>query len=279
MDDSQSLLELAMHELIARAQGGERAAIEALFERAQPTIAKWTEEQRRAQPSTRAGLDRPSDIAQETAVIAYRKFRDFRGSTEQEWFAWLRRIHYNRTSEAWRTASRQKRSMQRTVPLDASKHDRATGSDRPSAQLAQKRDWKLLLTYIFELPQAQKQAVWLCHLKELPVVEVARRLDKSEAAIAGLLRRALKTLRDRASHAAEPPATATANVSATAQSPRDAQRDHRVAEAILSYLQRRDAGDAIDREQLARTHSDIADDLRELLEWIERIEAICAAEP
>ena len=44
-----------------------------------------------------------SDIVQETFLNAKRGFADFRGETEREWMAWLRRILANRLAEVART--------------------------------------------------------------------------------------------------------------------------------------------------------------------------------
>jgi len=46
------------------------------------------------------------------------------------------------------------------------------------------------------LPEAQREAVVLHHLQGLPLAEVARQLGKTPAAVAGLLHRGLKRLRE-----------------------------------------------------------------------------------
>jgi RNA polymerase sigma-70 factor (ECF subfamily) len=43
----------------------------------------------------------------------------------------------------------------------------------------------------------QRQAVELHHLKGQPLAEVSRRMGRSKASVAGLLRRGLKELRNR----------------------------------------------------------------------------------
>ena len=47
-----------------------------------------------------------------------------------------------------------------------------------------------------QLPEDQCQAVVLKHLQGLAVAEVAQQMGRSEAAVAGLLRRGLKGLRE-----------------------------------------------------------------------------------
>ena len=47
-----------------------------------------------------------------------------------------------------------------------------------------------------KLPEDQRRAVELHHLQGLPSAIVAKRLERSEVAVAGLLRRGLKKLRE-----------------------------------------------------------------------------------
>ena len=46
-----------------------------------------------------------------------------------------------------------------------------------------------------QLPENQRRAIELHHLKRLSLNELARELGRSEASVAGLLRRGLKSLR------------------------------------------------------------------------------------
>ncbi|MFO0865329.1 MAG: sigma-70 region 4 domain-containing protein [Gemmataceae bacterium] len=65
-------------------------------------------------------------------------------------------------------------------PSDAAQAQRTTAGPRPRSA---------------QLPEDQRQAVELRYLKDLPVAEVASILEKTEPAIAGLLRRGLQRLR------------------------------------------------------------------------------------
>ena len=51
-------------------------------------------------------------------------------------------------------------------------------------------------TFVEVLPEDQRRAVELHHLQALPSAEVAELLGRSEASVAGLLRRGLKRLRE-----------------------------------------------------------------------------------
>jgi RNA polymerase sigma-70 factor (ECF subfamily) len=50
-----------------------------------------------------------------------------------------------------------------------------------------------------QLPEAQRDAVILHYWQEIPLKQLAEILDKSPAAVAGLLQRGLATLREQAS--------------------------------------------------------------------------------
>ena len=53
-----------------------------------------------------------------------------------------------------------------------------------------------LATALMKLPTDQRKAVELHHLQGLRSAEVAKRLNRTEVAVAGLLRRGLKQLRE-----------------------------------------------------------------------------------
>src|SRR5215472_8128490 len=59
-----------------------------------------------------------SDVVQQTLLEAYRDFRNFRGSTEAEWLAWLRRIlAHNAANFVRHYRGTDKRQAGREVPL------------------------------------------------------------------------------------------------------------------------------------------------------------------
>jgi RNA polymerase sigma-70 factor (ECF subfamily) len=64
----------------------------------------------------------------------------------------------------------------------------------PSQKMSRQEDVLRLAEVIAKLPEAQREAVVLHHLQGLSLSEVAHQIGKTEAAIAGLLFRGLKTL-------------------------------------------------------------------------------------
>ncbi len=72
----------------------------------------------------------------------------------------------------------------------------AAEQSSPSA-IAEKNERLLRLAEALEqLPEVQRDAVVLHHLRGLPLAELAAQLGRSEGAAAGLLHRGIKRLRD-----------------------------------------------------------------------------------
>jgi len=254
---------MSFEELLRRARAGEQGALEALFQRCRPKIHEWTS---RRLAGAQPGGARPSDIAQETAERAFRKFSTFQGSTEGEWFTWLERIFRSRAAQSVRDARRKKRQAPGTVPLDAPEAVAAPAHQKsPSQALSHSEEWRRLLALLYELPDDQRDAMGLCYLKELPVAEAAQRMNKTKPAVEGLLQRGLRALRARM---AEDP---SAEPRATSGSPADMEA---TAAALVEYLRRRDAGERIDPVAFIARHPECGSELGAMLHWIERLQAL-----
>ncbi|MFT3767493.1 MAG: sigma-70 family RNA polymerase sigma factor [Minicystis sp.] len=247
----------SLNELIQRARAGDQGARAALFTRCRPELERLAAQRLGRLP---AGVARPSDIVQETALHAYKGFETFKGNSEGEWIAWLRSIFRSRTLQLVRDAKRKKREGAGLVSMDSPEAAEAPSPEKsPSQASARHEEWRLLFGYIHQLPDDQREAIWLCHLKELPVAEVARIMGRSPQSVAGLLQRGLHRLRQR---------MAVEALEAAPASLGDA------AEALLAYLQRRDCGEQVDTAAFVAEHPACADQLSAMLHWIERIQAI-----
>jgi RNA polymerase sigma-70 factor, ECF subfamily len=65
----------------------------------------------------------PSDLVQETVIVAVRDFEKFEGRSEQELLAWLTKILSYRMAEARRRFRRQRADIDREVSLDDEAHE------------------------------------------------------------------------------------------------------------------------------------------------------------
>jgi RNA polymerase sigma-70 factor (ECF subfamily) len=154
-------------------------------------------------PRLRGKLD-PSDLVQQTLLQAHQMQDQFRGTTEAEQAAWLRQILAHTMANAARDLGRLKRDVGRERSLEAAIEESsvrleawlAAEQSSPS-ELAEKNERLLRLAEALEqLPEAQREAVVLHHLRGLSLAELAAQLGRSEGAAAGLLHRGIKRLRE-----------------------------------------------------------------------------------
>jgi RNA polymerase sigma-70 factor (ECF subfamily) len=147
----------------------------------------------------------PSDVVQQTLLQAYKGLADFRGATEVEAAAWLRRILARNLAHAIRDLGRAKRDVSRERSLeeavDASSARLgawlAAEQSSPSHQAARNEQLVLLAQALAELPEAQREAVVQHYWQGRALAEIGEELGRTPAAVAGLLHRGLKWLRGR----------------------------------------------------------------------------------
>jgi RNA polymerase sigma-70 factor (ECF subfamily) len=153
-------------------------------------------------PRLRGKLD-PSDVVQQALLRAHEHRRQFRGRTEAEGAAWLRRILTNTLADAAR-AFGGKRDVAREQSLEAALQQSSarleallsTPPSSPSAKAVRHEEMAALAGALAALPEDQRTAVEQHHLQGCPVREVAAHMGRSERAVAGLLRRGLAKLRE-----------------------------------------------------------------------------------
>jgi RNA polymerase sigma-70 factor (ECF subfamily) len=153
-------------------------------------------------PRLQGKLD-PSDVVQQTLLKAHAKRDQFRGTTEAEFTAWLRQILANSLAEEVRrfgAAARDvnlERSLGDVVLADRQASRRAADASRasPSEQADRNEQVLRLSAALALLPEDQRVAVELHHLRGLPSPEVARQMERTQRSVAGLLLRGMRRLR------------------------------------------------------------------------------------
>jgi RNA polymerase sigma-70 factor (ECF subfamily) len=143
----------------------------------------------------------PSDVVQQTLFKAHLHREQFRGHSVAEQAGWLRRILANTLIDAARKFGREvdlERSLEQGLHFSSARLDAWLAAEQSSpSEVAQRQEEALhLARSLAQLPDDQRQAVELHHLRDASVSEVAQVMGKSEAAVAGLLRRGLKKLRE-----------------------------------------------------------------------------------
>lgn len=141
-----------------------------------------------------------SDIIQRTWVDVLTKIDQFRGSTEQEFFGWVRTCLSNNLKNAMRDQMAAKRDIRREQSF--CEMDTATLAwfepqadvESPSGHAIRGENALALAAALEALSDGQREAIELRHLRGLKLVEVAEEMGKSPDAVVGLIRRGMDTL-------------------------------------------------------------------------------------
>jgi RNA polymerase sigma-70 factor (ECF subfamily) len=148
-----------------------------------------------------------SDVVQATFLEASRDFHSFRGDTVESFLAWLRNILRNNISTAHQEhLATQKRSARREVSMASPAGDNGSEvqlanmlpaeTSTPSQRLMRDEAAVVLANCMEQIPDTQRDAIRMRYLEGMSLKEISQKMDKSEMAVAGLLKRGLQGLRD-----------------------------------------------------------------------------------
>ena len=188
--------------LLAKACGGDGEALGTLLQKYRPYLRVMA--QRRLDSRLKIRVD-PSDVVQTTFLEAHRDLAGFRGKSQGELVAWLRRILDNNLAQAiQRHVFAKKRSIRREKSLDdavGTSHVLAdflaADQSSPSRRVMRGEAAIRLTVAMQRLPRDQHEAVRLRHLEGCSLAQIAERFGRTEVAVAGLLKRGLRGLRKR----------------------------------------------------------------------------------
>jgi RNA polymerase sigma-70 factor (ECF subfamily) len=145
-----------------------------------------------------------SGVVQQTLWEAHQGWKDFRGSSEAERAAWLRQILVRNLTDEVRKLAAGKRDLARERSLEAAVEQSSTRlaawlaqeQSSPSQQAMWHEQMIELVAALARLPEDQRTAVELHHLEGCSLAEVGRQMQRSKEAVAGLLFRGMKRLRE-----------------------------------------------------------------------------------
>lgn len=148
-----------------------------------------------------------SDVVQATFLEASRDFHSFRGDTVESFLAWLRNILKNNISTAHQEhLATQKRTARREVSIASPAGDNGSEvqlanmlpaeTSTPSQRLMRDEAAVVLANCMEQIPDTQRDAIRMRYLEGMSLKEISQKMDKSEMAVAGLLKRGLQGLRD-----------------------------------------------------------------------------------
>jgi RNA polymerase sigma-70 factor (ECF subfamily) len=145
----------------------------------------------------------PSDVVQQTLMEAHVKLGQFQGD-DSALAAWLRQALANNLRDAWRALHRarrdprRERSLEEALAQSSARLEQVLAAEQssPSQQAARSEELLRLAGALTQLPEPQREAIVRHHLQGCSLAETAGALGRTEAAVAGLLHRGLKKLRE-----------------------------------------------------------------------------------
>ena len=142
----------------------------------------------------------PSDVVQGTLLKVHENFRHFRGTTELEWMAWLRKILVNQMTDFQKGFRRERRNVTREQPLE-SLVDRSSAMLRnlgpapgpsPSQEAQRRESAALVADALAELEPEDSEVVILRSLHELDWNAIGAKTGRSPDAARMLWARAMQ---------------------------------------------------------------------------------------
>ena len=152
-------------------------------------------------PRLRSKLD-PSDVVQQTLLKAHAQWNCTDNRNDGEVRAWLRTILTNTLIDAARKFAHQPAeqavSLERALEQSSSRLEQWLAADHssPSGQVMRQERLVQLAAALAELPEDQRTAVELRHLQGFSIAAISDLTRRSQASVAGLLRRGLNRLRE-----------------------------------------------------------------------------------
>jgi RNA polymerase sigma-70 factor (ECF subfamily) len=145
-----------------------------------------------------------SDLVQETLLKATQNLEQFHGGTEAELVKWLQGIMHNALADATRKARARKRDVAQEEVLAVVVNDSSArlqnwlvAPDSSPSQRAEREEQLLrLAAALAQLPEDQRDVVILRDSLGTPIRTIAEQLGRSQKAIAGLLVRGRRKLRE-----------------------------------------------------------------------------------
>ena len=186
--------------LLAQARTGDQAALGRLLELYRNYLRLMARSL--IHRPLQARLD-ASDLVQETFLKAHREFRQFLGSGERELVAWLRRILVRTLANQAKHHLAQGRDRRRQESLDvlldrssaAIQEQLADSVASPSAHAVRREQAVLLADALARLPADYREVFVLRNLEQVPVEEIAARMDRTPNAVRKLWSRAMVALK------------------------------------------------------------------------------------
>jgi RNA polymerase sigma-70 factor (ECF subfamily) len=145
-----------------------------------------------------------SEVVNEALLHAHQQRDQFHGHTEAELIGWLQRILEHRAIAMIRRERAKKRNVHLECSIEAAVGESsvyvrdflAGKGPSPSEHLQREEQMVRVAWALNQLEAGQRQAFLARHLMELPIADIATLMGRTEKAVAGLLLRGRKRLRE-----------------------------------------------------------------------------------
>jgi RNA polymerase sigma-70 factor (ECF subfamily) len=145
-----------------------------------------------------------SGVVQQTLLEAHLHREQIKAQDSEQKLAWLRRVMSNNLADEIRKANADKRDARRELHLHADVErssiflqDWLVGKEESPLQSLQNQERAIeLATALQKLPEQQRQALILQNWHDWTLAQIAEHMGKSTSAVAGLLKRGLRQLRE-----------------------------------------------------------------------------------
>jgi RNA polymerase sigma-70 factor (ECF subfamily) len=154
-------------------------------------------------PALRNKIDL-SGVVQETLLEACQAGPQLNALEAGQRAVWLRRALAHNLADEVRKLSTAKRDVRREHSLEAALEESASRIEgwlaaqqsSPSQRAERQERAAALMQTLTQLPEAQREALILRHCENWSLADISRRLNRTPGAVAGLLKRGLKQLRE-----------------------------------------------------------------------------------
>jgi RNA polymerase sigma-70 factor, ECF subfamily len=185
--------------LLDKARGGNKASFDELMESCRNYLLLIANQELDPRLHPKLG---PSDIVQSAMLAAHENWDQFRGTSREEFLAWIRQIVLRGLQRSQRRyVFTGKRDVRREVPLARLGDDEVVPGDLPGRespphiQVSIEERRLLLETAINKLPAEYRAAIEARSKHQLSFAQIAQQMGRSEDAVQKLWQRAIIRLR------------------------------------------------------------------------------------
>jgi len=188
------------HQLVSSAQKGDRSALEQLCNVYAERIRRIV--RLRVGPELRAQLE-SMDLVQDALIAAVTSLKDFKHHDDGDFMRWLAKIAENRIRDRVDHIHAAKRDIRRQVRLEGGENESSSRklnlsvpvvTTTPSVLLARREELDRLEKAMHRLRDDYREVLILAKIEGLSHEQISDRMNKSPAAVAKLLSRAIVAL-------------------------------------------------------------------------------------